>query len=128
MKDIVEKLRAIELEITREKGPFLLFALFLREDATDLWDLLVAASWITGNKPESLKYIAEKIKKGLGSDELLKISRIVVIEEINPGLEALQRAIYVEHGTAEIQDSTFFGLPIKHAYLITNRRGCIPAV
>jgi len=126
MKEIVNKLRAIEREIAVEKGPFLFFALFLREDAPDLWDLMVAAPWITGDKPSALKYIAEKVKTGLEVDELLKISRIVLIEEKNQALEALQQAIHVEHGAAEIEDSNFWGLPIKHAYLITSRREATP--
>jgi hypothetical protein len=47
----------------------------------------------------------------------------VTIEEDNPALDALLRVINVEHGMAEIQDSNFFGLQIKHAYLITSHRG-----
>lgn len=123
MKSVAEKLVQIEKNMTEEKGPFVLFALFLREDAPDLWDLLVSASWISLKKEESLKYIAEKTGKGLTPEEILKLSRIVVIEEDNPALDALLRAINVEHGMAEIQDSNFFGLQIKHAYLITSHRG-----
>lgn len=123
MKQIAEKLARAERDIAEEKGPFLLFALFLREDAPDLWDLLVSAPWITKNKEESLKYIAEKTRKVLEPDELLKLSRIVVIGQDNPALEALQKSMHVEHGMTEIQSSSFFGLQIKHAYLITSRRG-----
>jgi len=46
MKELVEKPRKLEAEIAAEKGPFLLFALFLRQDAADRWDLVVAAPWI----------------------------------------------------------------------------------
>jgi len=30
--------------------------------------------------------------------------------------------MHVKHGLAEISDSNFFGLAIKHAYLITSQR------
>jgi hypothetical protein len=53
---------------------------------------------------------------------VLKLSRIVIIDSANPALGALQQAIHVEHGTAEIRDSNFFGLQIKHAFLITSKR------
>ncbi len=33
-----------------EKGAFDLFALFLREDAPNKWDLLIAADWIDQDK------------------------------------------------------------------------------
>jgi len=122
MKEIVEKLKEQEVVMAKEKGPFELYALFLREDAPDKWDLVVAAEWINENKEASFKYIAEKVQKSLSKEELLKLSRIVLIDGTNPSLEALHRAMSVEHNIAEIQDSNFFGIQIKHAYLITSRR------
>jgi len=122
MKQIVEKLLQAEQEMAAEKGRFLVFALFLREDAPDLWDVVVAAPWVTENKSDSLQYISNKLRAALDPDELIKLSRIVLIEPDNPALAALQQAIRIEHGTAEIKDSDFFDLQIKHAYLITSRR------
>jgi hypothetical protein len=122
MKEIVDKLVKVEQEMAAERGAFLLFALFLREDAPDVWDLVVASSWIAADRAGSLRYISEKIGSVLDPKELLKLSRIVLIELDNPALSALQQAVHVEHGTAEVKDSDFFGLRIKHAYLITSRR------
>jgi hypothetical protein len=94
----------------------------LREDAPEKWDLVVAAEWIERDRGESLKYIASVMQNTLSRDELLSLSRIVLIDEKNPALDAMHRAMQVEHGIAEIQDSNFFGLQIKHAFLITSRR------
>ena len=105
-----------------EKGAFLLFAVFLREDAPDVWDLVVASSWIARDKSDSLRYISDKVRSVLDASELVKLSRIVLIEPDSPALAAFQQAIHVEHGIAEIKDSDFSGLRIKHAYLITSRR------
>ncbi|KPK72824.1 MAG: hypothetical protein AMJ79_15475 [Phycisphaerae bacterium SM23_30] len=123
MKEIVQKLKDKEIEIAKEKGPLYLFALFLREDAPDNWDLVVAAPWINKDKSDSLKFIASKIQETLDHKELVKLSRIVIIDDTNPALEALHKAIHVEHGTSEIHNSNFFGLPISHAYIITSQRG-----
>jgi len=122
MKEIVNKLMSIEIETSKDKGPYDLFALFLREEASNKWDILVSAHWINSNKEEALKYLAQKIQKSLDKTELLLISRIVIIENNNPALPALQQAISVEHSNTEIKDSNFFGLQIKHAYLITSQR------
>lgn len=122
MKEIAEKLKEQEKVMAAEKGPFDLFALFLREDAPGKWDLVVAAEWIEKNKQEALKYISEALKKTLSQSELVKLSRISIIDESNPALGALQSAMNVEHGMADIKDSNFFGLQIKHAYLITSKR------
>ena len=122
MKTIVDKLKTAEQEISNQKGQFALFALFLPEDSEDKWDLLVSSSWINENKQDALKYIARKVQKTLTPKELTLISRIVIIDEDNPALNSIHRAIHVEHGDAEIQNSNFFGLFIKHAYLITSKK------
>ena len=122
MKDFAEKLRPVEQEIATEKGPFLLFALFLREDAPDLWDLLVSAPWIDANQGEALRYIVPKLQAAASKKELAKLSRIAIIEKSQPALAAIQSAFHIEHGLAEVQSSNFFGLQIKHAYIITSRR------
>lgn len=123
MKEIVNKLIAIEKETSVERGEYNLFALFLREDSSNKWDILVAATWIDNNKEDALKYLAPKIQKAFTQNELLQISRIVIIEDTNPALPSLQQAVSIEHGSAEIKDSSFFGLQIKHAFLITSKRG-----
>lgn len=122
MKEFAKKLRLVEQQIAEEKGPFLLFALFLREDAPDLWDLLISAPWIESNKGEALRYVVPKLQEVASRDELSKLSRVSIIEKNQPALAAIQSAFHVEHGLAEIRSSNFFGLQIKHAYIITSRR------
>jgi hypothetical protein len=126
MKKLVEKLIEGEMSMSQKKGTFHLFALFLREDSPDKWDLVVAAPWIDKDKEAALKYIAQNIQKSLEKDELLKISRIVMIDEGNPALSALQRAFRTEHSLTEIKNSNFFGLQIKHAFIITSKRNGDP--
>ena len=121
MKELLEKLKKIEKETSAEKGNYDLFALFLREGSPDKWDILVAAGWINGNNEEALKYLALKFQHSFTQNEFLKISRIVIIEENNPELPAIQHDINIEHGISEIKDATFFGLDIKHAIFITSR-------
>ena len=123
MKEFAEKLATVERQIAAEKGAFLLFALFLREDALDLWDLLVAAPWIEANKAEALRYLVSKLNTVATQDELARLSRIVIIEKDQPGLSAIQSAFHIENGLVDVQASNFFGLQIKRAYIITSRRG-----
>lgn len=122
MKQIVEKLQKEEAIMAKEKGPFNLFALFLREDAPDKWDLLVAADWVDRDKGNAIKYVASKIQEILTKEELLSLSRIVIIEKDNPALAALNSAFHVTQSSVEIKNSNLFGLQINHAYLITSQR------
>ncbi len=54
MNAMVEKLIRVEREIAEDRGPFVLFAFLLREDAPGVWDLIVSAPWISQNESDSL--------------------------------------------------------------------------
>ena len=122
MKQTIEKLASLEREIAAEKGEFSLFALLLREDADNKWDLLASAPWLVTNQRESLDYLVNQLRSRLDTQELLSLSRIVLLEEDNPVLEAIHKEIRVRHGMAEVRDSIFFGVSVKHAYIITSAR------
>lgn len=85
-------------------------------------DVVVSAPWIEKDKKEALTFIAKPIQSKLADSELSNISRIVIVDKSNPALDAVHKAANVAHGAIEIRDSVFFGLPIKHAFLITSQR------
>ncbi len=60
-KKLIEKLISIENEIAGEKGPFLLFGLFEREDSPNMWDIVVSSPWIDKNRRKTSEYIIDKI-------------------------------------------------------------------
>lgn len=119
MRDLAEKLRGLERTLSEEKGTFNLFALFLREDAPDVWDLVVAAKWIEDDRAAALADISRRVRDSLRADEITKISRVVVVERTDPALKAIASTMSIEHGIAEVANSTFFGLAIRHAFIIT---------
>lgn len=122
MKELIEKFIKIESTLSEEKGDFNLFGLFLREDsANNKWDLLVSAGWVEENKYESLKIISQKIRDHLENHELVNLSRIVLLEDNNPELEAFSQTLNIEHGCVEIKKEDFFGLEIRQAFIITSR-------
>ena len=121
MKEQAEKLKFIEQELSDSEGPFELFALFLREDAADKWDIIVSADWARENKRATIHLITEKITSRFNKQEMLMFSRLIVLDKDDASLKALHNAVQVEHGLSEISDSHFFGLAIKHAYVITSK-------
>ena len=122
MKAPTDALLQVERSVAAEKGPFALFALLLREEAADKWDLVVSAPWIEENKGAALKLISERIKGSLASSDLPTISRIVIADPSDPAVDSINRAISVEHSVVEVKDSTFFGLQIKHAHIFASNR------
>jgi hypothetical protein len=123
MKEILEKLKIIESEIVQERGSIELFALFLRENSVgDRWDLLLASEWAESDKYATLDYINQKIKKYFNNQEMIILSRIVIIEQNNPALSAIQSAFAVKSGNIEVRNSNLFGLEISHAYIFTSQK------
>lgn len=123
MNDFVKTLQKIERSLSAEKGMFNLFALFLLEEGTaGKWDLLVAAPWMDKNKGVALGRVCKKVQKTLSMKDLLKLARVIIIDQDNPGLADLQRAVQVEHGDIELRDRNFFELDVRHAHVITCRR------
>ncbi|MEZ4732198.1 MAG: hypothetical protein R3E79_34200 [Caldilineaceae bacterium] len=119
MKEFVDKFIELERKITEQKGSFTLFALFLRENALNKWDLLVAAPWIEADRKAALAYLSKQLQLSMTTEEMLQISRIVIIDETNPTLDIIHRTMQVKHNTLEITDSDLFGLQIKRAFIIS---------
>ena len=122
MNEMAEKFASLEAMIAQKRGDFSLFALFLREDAPDRWDLLVAAPWASQNETEAVEYLVNEIKSHLGSEELINLSRILVVDPKAPPVQEFAKAFHVEHGRVEVRDSNLFGLQVKHAFIITSKR------
>lgn len=125
--ELTNKFAELESHIAEQKGAFTLFALFMREDAPDRWDLIVSAPWAGSDKQGAVDYLIGQIKSRLGEQGLPSLARIVVIDPQDAAVQALNRAVQIEHGSVEVRDSTFFGLPVKHAYIITSKRPPAPA-
>lgn len=126
VSELTEKFARLESQLSDEKGDFVLFALFLREDVPDRWDLIVSAPWIGEDKQSAVNYLINEIKSKLGGHDLTNLSRIVVIDPYDVAVQNLNRAIQVEHGNFEVRDTNLFGLAIKDAHIITSKRPTAP--
>src|SRR5438445_9370265 len=94
--ELTEKFAELESRIAEEKGPFALFALFMREDAPDRWDLIVSAPWAGEDKRSVVDYFVGQIKSRLGEQGLTSLSRIVVIDPRTPPLKPLNGAFQLD--------------------------------
>ena len=122
MNKLNQKMVKIEKYLANQKGEFKLFALFLRDGSPGKWDVLVSATWIDANKPQALKIITEQLTTKLNKEELISLSRVVVINQDNEALSAINQSLALENQIAEIHDKNFFGLDIKQAFFISPSR------
>lgn len=121
MSELTEKIRAVERGIAGEKGRVNLFAFFERDDVYDRWDVVVAAPWAHHDR-ETLKYLADVLKRHLAPQEMVRLSRIVVLEVDEDPVKSLIEAYDVEHGQIRLTDPEDFNLPVRRGDIITARR------
>lgn len=117
-----KKLIAILNEITAEKGEPNLFGLFLRREAPNVWDLFIASPWVEKDRRKALAYLADKVKAHFTSDELLSLSRIVILESHYPLLQAIFDAIPAGKEPAVFRNVDFLGLEIRRGYVLKAKR------
>jgi hypothetical protein len=124
IKPIIKREKLIDVlnEIIAEKGELSLFGLFLRREAPNVWDLIVASPWIEKNRSKAMRYLADKVKAHLTSDELLSLSRIVILESHYPVLEAIFNAIPAGKEKAVFRNEDFLGLEIRRGYVLKAKR------
>lgn len=122
MKSLIDKFATVEKNISDEKTGFVLFALFLREEAQDKWDLVLSAKWFEDDKKKTLDYIVKKIKNKLKLQNMTRISRIILLHPFDQFVKTINNAIKIEHGKTEIIDCQFNNIFIKHAFIITSKR------
>ena len=123
---LVERFARLESRLAEEKGDFALFALFLREDVGDRWDLIVSAPWVGPDKESAVSFLVGEIKSKLGDQDLTSLSRIVIVDPDDVAVQNLNRGIHVEHGQFEVRDTNFFGLAVRNAHIITSKRPAAP--
>ncbi len=118
---ICDKMGALEREVSSEKGDFILFGLFCREDAADKWDLVVSAPWLQSDLKEGLDYLAKKVRAKLTGKELLSLSGIIALAPDDPVVAAVRKSVKdTRHEKVELKDQDFAGVQVAYACISTS--------
>jgi hypothetical protein len=120
VRDLLTKLQNTELRISRERGPFVLFALFLREGSLDRWDVVISAPWAEENL-ETLRYLDREFKKDLIPEDFGSIARYDVLPPDFEPLAELYEEHPVEHGKVIVRNREFGLQMVQKGYIITCR-------
>lgn len=122
MKAILEKLKSIVLALEKEHGPILIFALFLREDPFEKWDIVISASWLKWDDVNSYETVSSKLQSALSGPELMQFARVVILGNDDPVVSYLQNLYSIKNGHfEELPGEPFsekFKFTIKRAYLL----------
>lgn len=122
MNSLLENAKKVVLELEKEHGSILVFALFLRTEPLERWDVVVSASWLNASDMNAYQLVGSKLQSVLNDEELLQISRIVILDEEDPAISFLQETISITNGKIEEQPSeplsNRFGFTIKQAFIL----------
>lgn len=122
MKEILEKLNTSLITLEKERGPVLIFALFLREDPLEKWDILVSAPWLNASDMDAYRIVVSDIRKELNSIDFMKFARLVILDPEDPvvpfllELEPIKNGEYKELPIDELSER--FKFTIKKAYIL----------
>ncbi len=130
MKEILDKLKLVVQALEKEHGSIWLFALFLREDSLEKWDIVVSAPWLSSSEKEAYKMVVSKIQAALSASELLQFSRVVILDKTDPVVAFLQEVCPLTNGGFKESPKDFsvepfsqkFGFVIKKAYTLRCRK------
>lgn len=103
-----------------EKGEFNLFsAIDVSRDGNELWDIVISSEWAEANKKDSLKYFFSKLNKSLELDDLLKISRVIILKRENEFIRELKKYFNSHQNHSELINISINNIFVNKAYLLS---------
>jgi hypothetical protein len=115
--EIKEKLKNILTEVLKTK-PLSLFVVIKREDA-NLWDLVMSGSNL--DSQENLNEIIKIINKNLERNEVVLLSKLVLLNSSDPFVKNFNNAFSVDGGDMEILNAQINNVFIKQAFLFYSK-------
>ena len=126
MRDLIEELRPVELELAAEFGDFALFALFETEDTLfDQRDLYVAAPWLRSDYALSVR-ISQVLRARLSPKDFLRVGRIIDVPVAHPDFWKELRYYPTAGCVVEIYNRELFGKWVTRGCIITCRPDLMP--
>ena len=121
MREQAKKLQPVAEKLAKAKGKIVLFALFLRENGIDKWDVLVSSDWARRDKRAALEVVIEEMKTVLDDKEWRMLAKVVILDKNDSMLDEVKSATRTVQGVEEFSNRHFFDLDIKQGYLIDSK-------
>lgn len=126
MRDLIEELRPVELELAAEFGEFALFALFETEDSLfDQYELYVAAPWLNTDYALRVR-ISEVIRARLSLEDFFRVQRIIAPAVTHPDFSKELRYYPTAGCVVEIYNRQLFEKWVARGCIITCRPDLMP--
>lgn len=123
MRQYLSTWQVLEQHLAERYGAFMLFALLEREDASNLWDIVVAAPWLEHLNIDALDVIAKAINEHFDRDIYHHISHIALVDMNHPDLPVLLEMVANErqqsNSMVTLYQRQLLGKDIARAFIIS---------
>ena len=123
---IAQKLRFAEEKVAEERGDFLLFGLFERQETPGRWDLVASAPWLATGRGGIGELIA-LLRKNMDTGDWKVVSRVVLLDPTAEFVEWVTTHYALNHQVEEVYSGGFSDVAVGHAFLITSNPSPAPA-
>jgi hypothetical protein len=104
-------------DLAAERGEFTLFALLMRANGLDMWDLVVSAPWLEGGKLKATSEFVRLLTQSIGKKSLPQFARVVVLSGIVVPVKYILEIIPLEDCEILIQSFNLQGMQIEKAII-----------
>ena len=123
-KRFIENLTAAERDLSEKYGGFDFFAACFREDATyGIWDLVVAASWLSPETMDSYHTMGDGLRRNMTKEQLFDLDAMPLLAPDDFRIREIQEEYgEVEHGLVDVGHCQLFDMDMENVYIITSKR------
>src|SRR6476661_5979994 len=117
--ELARRIRTAIEQAAAKRGGVDFAALVLRENSPNLWDIVLAAPWLARDERATLDLFYKQLRRSLKMPEFLEISRIVLLDHIDPSREPVPPSVPVADDLARATGpGRFLGIDAKDAYFL----------
>jgi hypothetical protein len=108
----------VRRRIIADRGYLVFLALFERDDNPGWWDLLIAGGGLRSDTLADYEYVGRMLREELTRDELIKVSKFVLLPDDYEPAQKLARKVHVDGGEpVELEDFRFYEFFIRRGLI-----------
>ena len=108
----------VRRRLIADRGYLIFLALLEREENPGRWDLLIAGGGLRSDTLADYEYVARVLKAELTTEEMLQLSKFVLLRDDYEPAQKLARKVQVDDGNpVELEDFRFYEFFIRRGLI-----------
>jgi hypothetical protein len=108
----------VRARLVADRGYLIFLALFERDEAPGRWDLLISGGGLRSDTLADYEYVGRVLQNELTLDEMLELTKFVLLREDYEPIQKLLRRVHVDGGEpVELENFRFYEFLIRRALI-----------